>query len=390
MGRDSSPISLFPFVARRALGQGAFGRVLALLTLSVVALSSFAVPAPADALELRMLADPGSVRHAPDPNSAVVATVPAGTPLQLSRETRAWYLVDLPREKNQPALRGYVALSDAEWIAECDPNASEGLEPGDVFRDCDTTPRMVVIPAGSFIMGSPESEAHRDQNESPRTEVTIPAPFAVGVFEVTFEDWEHCVRMGGCGGWTPDDEGYGQGRRPTPNVNWHYAQLYVQWASGLTGKRYRLLTEAEWEYATRAGSTTPNYWAPEDDPCAFANGYDQTGASFHGFIFQYDRIIPCEDGFTGTAPVGSYPPNAFGLYDMIGNVAEWTQDCYHADYSGRPKDGSAWEFGLCFIRVMRGGSWFNGERWLRAAARVPRLPQGATSTSGFRVARDLD
>ncbi|MXX11691.1 MAG: SUMF1/EgtB/PvdO family nonheme iron enzyme [Nitrospira sp. SB0677_bin_15] len=369
-------------------GHGRFPGGAAFLVFVVALFADFAAPRTADALELRMVARQGPVREAADPNSRLVATVPAGVPLRVLRELEAWYLVDLTQREG-PAIQGYVSLSDAEWVAECDPKSAGEIKPGGVFQDCDVAPRMTVIPAGTFIMGSPESEPHRHSSEGPQREVTIPAPFAVGVFEVTHEEWESCVRMDGCGGLKPDDEGFGRGRRPVLNISWHAAQLYTQWLSDLTGKRYRLLSEAEWEYAARAGSTTVNYWRPEDDFCEFASVYDKTDNAFHNFDFQLDAIIPCDDGFAGTAPAGSFQPNSFGLHDMIGNAGEWTQDCFNSDYSGGPTDGSAWESGLCFLRVARGGGWFYGAEGNRSAIRTPRLAKSATSVSGFRVARDL-
>ena len=337
-----------------------------------------------------MLANHGLVREAADPNSAAVATVPAGTPLRFLHEVPAWYFVAIRLDIGQPDLRGYISVSDAEWIPECAPLDSAQLQPSKVFRDCDVAPKMTVLPPGKFWMGSPDSEAYRRRDEGPQREVTIPAPFAVGVFEVTFEQWDTCVRMGGCDGLVADDEGWGREQRPALNINWPSAQSYVRWLSNLTGKRYRLLSESEWEYAARAGSTTPNYWEPGANPCAFASMFDQSDSSYHSFDFQDDEVIPCTDGFAGTAPVGSFRPNAFGLYDMIGNAAEWTQDCYNADYSDGPTDGSVWESGLCLFRVARGGGWFFGMAGNRSAARTPRLSNAATSISGFRVARDLE
>ena len=369
-----------------AVARGMFG----LPILVAVLCAGLAAPPPASALELRMLAREGLAREAADPNSAVVATVPAGTPLRLVREVPAWYLIELPAGNGTPARRGYVSFSDAEWIADCDPRAARQLGPGDVFRDCDVAPEMVVIPAGSFRMGSPPSEARRRAHEGPQRQVTIPEPFAVGRFEVTFEELEACVRMGGCDGVVADDESFGRGRRPVLNIRWPDARRYARWLSDLTGERYRLPTEAEWEYAARAGSTAARYWEDEAESCKYMNGYDEAGYAFHGFVFDFVERIPCDDGHAGTAPVGSFAPNAFGLYDMIGNADELTRDCYNPGYYGGPVDGSAWRSGLCVLRVARGGSWFHGLARNRFASR-DRKPAGfATSTSGFRIARDLE
>ncbi|WP_420463598.1 formylglycine-generating enzyme family protein [Candidatus Palauibacter sp.] len=216
--------------------------------------------------------------------------------------------------------------------------------PGDVFSDCSGCPQMVVVPAGTFTMGSPASEEGRRDDEGPQHSVTIGAPFAVGVYEVTFAEWDACVRTGGCGGYAPADEGWGRGNRPVINVSWDNAQTYVSWLSQQTGQRYRLLSEAEWEYVARAGSRTARYWGEsESGQCRYANGDDD--------------YVSCTDGHAYTAPVGSFAPNVFGLYDVIGNVLEWTQDCSNGSHAGAPTDGSAWQSGECGSRVLRGGSW---------------------------------
>ena len=216
--------------------------------------------------------------------------------------------------------------------------------PGTVFSDCTACPALVVVPAGSYVMGSPTSDAEGHSSERPQHAVRIGAPFAVGVYEVTFAEWDACAGAGGCGGYRPYDSGWGRGRRPVMNVSWEDAQAYVQWLSRETGQRYRLLTEAEWEYVARAGTTTGRYWGQtEAGQCRYANG----GNAF----------APCPDGHRFTAPVGSFQPNAFGLYDVLGNVLEWTEDCRNGDYSGAPTNGSAWQAGDCSLRVLRGGSW---------------------------------
>ena len=175
----------------------------------------------------------------------------------------------------------------------------------------------------------------------------------------------------------PNDRGWGRGRRPVMNVSWEDARAYVQWLSRETGQRYRLLTEAEWEYVARAGTTTSRYWGQsEAGQCRYANGEDGFG--------------PCPDGYENTAPVGSFQPNAFGLYDVLGNVLEWTEDCWNGDYSGAPTNGSAWQAGDCSLRVLRGGSWGNYPRSLRSAFRF-RNPVGDRNLSfGFRVARTIN
>ena len=267
----------------------------------------------------------------------------------------------------RPALAaaGVVLAAAGAWFALASWDG--GSRPGRRFRDCAECPEMVVIPAGSFMMGSPESEDGREDGEGPRHEVRIEKAFAVGVYEVTFEEWDACVAEGGCGGYRPDDKGWGRGRRPVISVSWEDAQKYVEWLRGKTGEEYRLLSEAEWEYAARAGSRT-RY--------SFGDDITENDAD-------YGRTVGREQ------PVGSYRANGFGLYDMHGNLYEWVQDCWNDHYEGAPADGRAWESGNCSRRVLRGGSWRSNPRYLRSATRL-RIDSGFRYFfNGFRVARTL-
>ena len=245
-------------------------------------------------------------------------------------------------------------------------------EVGNVFRDCEVCPEMVVVPSGSYMMGSPPSEELGPDDERPVHRVTIGQPFAVGVYEVTFDEWDACVSEGGCGGYRPDDEGWGRGRHPVINASWGDAQAYVAWLSRNTGKEYRLLSESEWEYVARAGTRTRYPWGDEIGRSRANCGND------------------CGDGYEYTAPVGSFAANEFGLHDTAGNVWEWMQDCWNGSYEGAPADGSAWESGDCGRRVLRGGSWGNEPRILRSANRNGDDPANRGSSYGFRVARTLD
>ena len=273
-------------------------------------------------------------------------------------------------------------------------------QPGAVFRDCADCPEMVVVPAGSYMMGSPGSEAGRDDDEGPLHRVTISQPFAVGVYEVTRGEFGRFVGATGystgdrC--WTVENgkvgersgrswrnPGYRQGERePVACVSWEDAQAYVLWLSKETGKRYRLLSEAEWEYVARGGTSTAQYWgASETGQCRYANGADAgTGV---------ESAVSCRDGYARTAPVGQYEANGYGLYDVLGNVVEWTQDCWNANYEGAPSDGRAWESGECGGRALRGGSWINTPRFLRSAVRYKSTPGDRDDSYGFRVARTL-
>jgi formylglycine-generating enzyme required for sulfatase activity len=235
---------------------------------------------------------------------------------------------------------------------------------GESFKDCPDCPDMVIAPAGSFTMGSPESEPERYSDEGPQHKVTISKPFAVGRFAVTFAEWDACVAAGGCGGYWPGDEGWGRGDRPVINVTWENAKAYVGWLSTKTGKSYRLLSEAEREYVTRAGTATPFWWGPSIT-------HDQ--ANYSGDVGK-------------TLPVKSFKSNAWGLYQVHGNVWEWVEDCWHADYNGAPSDGSARTIGGCISRVLRGGWWNISPRDLRAACRFDSIPQSRSSGRGFRVA----
>ena len=244
------------------------------------------------------------------------------------------------------------------------------------FLDCSDCPEMVVIPAGEFTMGSPADEPFRGAETAHR--VTITYPFAVSKFEITFDQWDSCVNEGGCGGYRPDDEGWGRGKRPVVNISFGNAKAYVDWLSSKAGRPYRLLSEAQWEYAARAGSTTPFAFGPTLSPRA-AN-YDS----------RVDASVAADADRQKTVPVGTFPANAFGLHDMHGNVAEWVEDCWNENYTAAsPTDGSAWLDGDCNGRVVRGGSWEEYQGDLRSAARTANGVNDAFYTDGLRVARDF-
>ena len=229
------------------------------------------------------------------------------------------------------------------------------------------------------MMGSPLDEAERSIDEEPRHRVRIPGPIAVGKYEVTFGEWDACVARGGCGGYRPGDQGWGRGRRPVIKLSWKDAKTYVEWLSGMTGKRYRLLSESEWEYVARAGTTGPFHF----------------GSTISTDQANYDGDYTYGSGSKGvdrgkTVPVGSFPGNDFGLHDVHGNVSEWVEDCWHEGYSGAPADGSAWTTGGdCNKRVHRGGSWASGPKPLRSANRDWYAAGFRNDFIGFRLARTL-
>jgi len=254
------------------------------------------------------------------------------------------------------------------------PGHAQEFRPGHVFRDCDKCPEMIVVPAGSFMMGSPASEDGRSDSENPQHTVMMSEPFAVGRFSVTFDEWDACLADGGCDGYRPNDE-WGRGRQPVINVSWVDAKSYAAWLSRKTGRTYRLLSEAEREYVTRAGTTTPFWWGSSIS--ASQANYDGSSSYRGGSKSEYRQK---------TVPVDSFRPNPWGLYQVHGNVWEWVEDCNHDSYAGAPTDGSAWLSGDCTSRIVRGGSWYSDPRFLRAALRYWYPANYRASFIGFRLA----
>jgi formylglycine-generating enzyme required for sulfatase activity len=266
------------------------------------------------------------------------------------------------------------------WLVLMGPSVLTGerekqisANPGSDFQECATAcPKMVVVPAGKFLMGSPHTEKLRQEPEGPQHWVTIAKPFAVGKMEVTFAQWDVCVAAGACP--PVSDNRWGRENRTVINVSWDEAKRYVVWLSRITGKEYRLLTEAEWEYAARAGTTTTYFWG--DD---IGDGR----ANCDGCGSEWD--------LKQTAPVGSFKANPFGLHDMHGNVDEWVEDRFHDSYQGAPPDGSAWvKDGDPDRRVHRDGSWRNPPRRLRSAYRNEEPRTHRYDNLGFRIARTLN
>jgi formylglycine-generating enzyme required for sulfatase activity len=252
-------------------------------------------------------------------------------------------------------------------ICPASVDAQQARPAGTVYRDCPRCPEMVVIGPGSFTMGE---TGHTRQ--TPLHTVTIAHPFAVGRYDVTFDEWDACVADGGCSGYRPDDHGWGRARRPVINVSWDDAQSYVAWLGRKTGKRYRLISEAELEYVARAGTTTLFWWG---------NDVGTGNANCDGCGSSWDN--------KQTAPVGSFKPNAFGVYDTAGNVTQWVEDRWNSTYDGAPQDGSAWETGDQLRRVMRSGSWFNGPKAQHSAFRNGDSPRVRSPKIGIRMAVTL-
>ena len=243
--------------------------------------------------------------------------------------------------------------------------ATESRLPGDIFRDCADCAELVIVPEGEFTMGSAEKPS-----EGPPHHVVIRKSFAIGRQLITVAEWQRCVAAGACK-YTPQDSGP-NGDLHVTNLSWDDTQQFAAWISKLTGKTYRLPSEAEWEYAARAGSTTPYWWGKE-----VGQGHAQ-----------------CAD-CGGAAPgkpskAGAFRPNAFGLYDTAGNAAEWVLDCWNPSFKGAPADGSAWMSGDCSLRVLRGGSFADKASALRSSARFRYDEDVRYYANGFRLVRELN
>ena len=277
-------------------------------------------------------------------------------------------------------MRPYMLRDFRPYVLK--PEQESALQPGEAFKECAADcPEMIVIPAGKFMMGSPASHGSGGDpvlaaralygNEQPLHEVTLARSLAISKYDVTFANWDACAAVGGCAHIT--DNGMGRGSKPLVNVTWKQAQHYVGWLAKLTGRPYRLLSEAEWEYAARAGTTTAYYWGEE-----IGKGNA--------------NCIGCDSAWDGreTSPVGSFKPNPFGLYDMAGNVWQWEEDCYQNNYIGAPTDGSPRLTGDCEFRVLRGGSWSHPPDTLRSAFRDKNSTDKLSDRVGFRVARTLN
>ena len=276
------------------------------------------------------------------------------------------------KDPEGPAEATQDASSEAARMPMQSAAGSSVSNPFQAFRDCPECPEMVALPSGSFRMGCLSNDGSCYPDEFPVHGVTIARPFALGVYEVTFAQWEACVAAGGCGGYQPNDEGWGRGARPVVNVSREDAQAYASWLSLRTGHGYRLPSESEWEYAVRSGTVTKYWWG--DEVGVNRANCGTCGSQWH------DRR---------TVPVGSFAASPWGLHDMHGNVWEWVAGCWNSSHEGAPADGSARNSGDCAGSVVRGGSWDTGPRNLRCAYRGRYVPGNRSHFIGFRVARTL-
>jgi formylglycine-generating enzyme required for sulfatase activity len=302
----------------------------------------------------------------------------------------------IPGQVADKAIEGSASrpLEHMNGISGADPEPSRApatsddevttvvLKPKDAFRDCPRCPEMIVVPAGTFVMGAPETELGYNDTDGPQRVVMIRHPFAIGKFEVTFAEWEACVADGGCqGNPSPLDEGWGRGRKPVINVSWEDAKQYVAWLSRTTHKPYRLPAEAEWEYAARAGTTSP-FSTGSTITTDQANFQDHFNAANDDESRTHYRQQSIE--------VGSFPPNGWGIYDIHGNVWEWVEDSWHENYMEAPGSGLSWPDGDLSYRVLRGGSWYSLATDVRSASRRREVPDYRSAEFGFRIARTLD
>jgi formylglycine-generating enzyme required for sulfatase activity/serine/threonine protein kinase len=325
---------------------------------------------------------------------AYLSAWPAGLHAEAARELKRQVQAEQNDQRAFEAARKLGTIEAYETYLEGFPggvNVAAALEaiddltlrPGKTFRDCPDCPTMMVVPAGSFWQGSDETDPLALKKETPSRLVTIGEPFAISVFEITMAQWDSCVAEGGCQA-RPGDNGWGRGNRPVIMVSWNDAQEYTNWLSQRTGQAYSLPSESQWEYAARAGESSD--WLGGDPAriCRYAN----VAGAESGLRWQHEA---CPDpAALETLPVGSLEPNAFGLYDVIGNVAEWTQDCMNLSYLDAPIDGSAWGRGICSSRMTRGGSWFTGTRDIRLPARFSLKNGDRNDFTGFRVVRKVE
>lgn len=312
-----------------------------------------------------------------------------------------WYYIRPTPKIESPRVANLTQPSEIPMPVPASP-PPPAAKPNPVIRDCPTCPPMAELPTGRFMQGSPSADSGASPFEKPQHEVVIDSPIAMSANDITVGDFRAFIAatgrdMRGCdtydGEWRRQPKaswkhpGFAQtAKHPVTCTSWKDAAAYARWLSAKTGHRYRLPSAAEWEYAARAGGETVRPWdSGGSSACAAANVADQNAARrYPGW-----DVFACDDGYVNTSPVGSYQANAFGLNDMLGNVFQWTQDCWHDDYSGAPADGSARMDGDCRERELRGGSWFSSPPYVRASYRNHFAADYRTSSVGFRLVREI-
>jgi len=325
-------------------------------------------PAPAPAKQ-----DPPATT-APAPAASAPAVTPPSDAAKQAEPPK-------PTEQAQAEVAKPVEPAPAPAAAAAPKVAVAQMAAQSTFEDCAGCPTMVVLPAGSFQMGAQPSD-NGNAWEGPAHAVAIGRPFAIARHEVTAAQWRACVDAKGCPAAAPGPSSGDATKAPAVNLNFADAHAYTNWLTRTTGRRYRLPSEAEWEYAIRAKTTTARYWGGDrTKQCAYGNGADQAALAFDAKL----QVVECNDGQATLAPVGSFQANAWGLFDMAGNAWEWTQDCWRDGYAGAPTDGSAMESGTCDRRVIRGGSWRARPNSLRSFGRGHSAPGIRGDDLGLRV-----
>ena len=321
-------------------------------------------PAPAASVAAPTQPAPAAAVAAPIQPAPAAAVAPPTQPAPAAS-------VAAPASKPAPSL----SVGPAPTIAADDPG-------GEVFKECDHCPEMVVVPAGKTMLGSPIGESGRQTTEMTPHEVDVAKPFAVGRATITFDEWDACLAEGGCANWRPGDYGFGRGGRPVIFVSWSDAQSYVDWLKRKTGQPYRLLSEAEWEYAARGCLDLKCPYAP------FWFGAITPEIAVYDSRHSYQGSPKAAPALK-TAPAESGKPNPFGLYNILGNVRQWAADCWNATPSSAPSNGAPVSTGDCTAHATRGGSWDDKPAELRAAARSWESADERSPYVGFRVARTL-
>lgn len=310
----------------------------------------------------------------------VAATIPVFAQLALAQSAQP--IAAEPPSKS-PLATAVGESSELRVARPLSRNEEIALRPRDHFKECERCPEMVAVAAGQFLMGARDGEPGSTPDERPQHRVNFAQPFSVGRFPVTFSEWDACVAAGGCS-YHPSDQSWGRGSQPVTDLLWDDAKEYVAWLSRTTGRPYRLLSEAEREYVTRAGTMTAYWWGDSFEPtqanCAF-DKLELTSAS----IGDLQQIT----ARARTLPVQSFAPNPWGLYQVHGNVYDWVEDCWNDNYDGAPSDGSAWMSGNCGRHVLRGGAFSRKPQAARSAARIWLRSPNRLIYLSVRVARTL-